>query len=158
MTDSNAERLRLVDNRLREAEIELGKVRQRVDDHEGDIRVFASMPTELEKIRWAQEKATESISAAHAAIRELSARIDVEHEDRIKGQVARKLEVEEALAERNAEMAKIEEQQQARYSELQARADQQRLENRRLLIGLVTIFLTSATSVLIALLTGGGPA
>jgi regulator of protease activity HflC (stomatin/prohibitin superfamily) len=144
-----------MDNRLREVEVNLARVAQRVDDHEGDIHRFAGLPGELHEIRWAQGKMQESLDAAHGAIRDLSARIDREHEERIQGQLDRKRELEEAQAERNLELARIEKEQADRYMELQARADQQRLENRRMLIGLVTIFLTSATSVLVAVLTGG---
>jgi uncharacterized protein YPO0396 len=147
---------RQMDNRLREVEIELARVHQRVDDHEGDIHRFASLPTELEKIRWAQEKTREGLDAAHGAIRDLSERIDREHEERIQGQLDRKHELEEAQEARNVEIARIEKESAARYMDLQTRADAQRTQNRQMLLGLLGIFVTSAGSVLIALLTGGG--
>lgn len=145
-----------MDNRLREVEVSLARVAQRVDDHEGDIHRFAGLPGELHEIRWAQGKMQESLDAAHGAIRDLSARIDREHEERIQGQLDRKRELEEAQEIRNAEIALAAKENEARYMELQARADAQRTQNRQMLLGLLGIFLTSAGSVLVAVLTGGG--
>jgi hypothetical protein len=145
-----------VDDRLRQAEIKLGEVGQRVNDHENDLRVFASLPTELEKIRWGQEQMRESLNAAHDAIRNLSERIDREHAERVEGQADRKRELEEAQAARSKEIKVMEAERERQYLELQAQAERSRLENRRMLLGLLTIFLTSATSVAVALLSGGG--
>lgn len=136
---------REMDTRLRDVEIKLGQVMQRVEDHEGDIRSFGALPNELHEIRWEQGKMRESLDAAHDAVRELSGKLDREHEERIVSLAERKAEIEEATATRNKQI-----------QELRDRDEQRKLENRRMLIGLLGIFLTAAAGVLAPVLGGGG--
>jgi hypothetical protein len=79
------------------------------------------------------------VLAAHEAVRELSR------------------EVQDALDERNTQIAAVKHEAEGRAVELQARADQARIESRRMAYGLIGIFITSAAGVLTAILAAGGP-
>lgn len=146
-----------VDDRLRKVEIELALQHQRVEEHEADMVRFASVVTELHEVRWNASKVVEGLDAAHSAIRELSGRLDREREERIRGQAERKRELEDATAARNAEVAGMEERREQQIREINERAERAKQENRRMMFGLIGIFLTSAAAVLAPLLSGGHP-
>lgn len=138
-----------MDERLRIVEIDLSRVKQRVDDHEADFVRFAPMIVDVHELKWTLEKAQKDLGQAHEAIRELSERLDREHKERVEGQAERKRELEEAQAARDLELKKME----------QVRVTQNREMRNRLLvatIALIGVFLTAAGGVLVQLVSGGG--
>jgi hypothetical protein len=153
-----------MDNRLREVEIELHSlsemVRASLSRHEENFRVFYPLTTELALLRQNLERLQtefgEDLREAHEAIRGQSSRLDEEHKERVRGQRERKEEFEAATLARGAEIAKLQADNERRYREIQVQAEQRKLENRKLLLGLVTIFVTSVTAVLIPIVSGGG--
>lgn len=143
-------------DRFRETELTVAGLVQRVNDHENDYRVFAPMVVDQALMRKSLEDLAKSLDGAHDAIRKLDEKLDHEREERIKGQADRKRELEEAQATRDVEIKRIEADRMRRDDEISARADEQRASNRRLLYGLVGIFITSASAVLVQVLTGVG--
>lgn len=150
-----------MDDRLRVVEIELARVGQRVDDHEGDFGTLVGpLVKEVHEIRWDQGKMRESVDAAHGAIRALSERLDREREERIRGQAERKAELEEATAARNAEMARMEKERRQRDEEHAVDRERQRRDFRvkyiQIMAGIGGIFLTSLGGVAVAYISQRG--
>lgn len=149
-----------LDARVTELRIDVGSLKNQIHDHENDIRAFGPLVTEQALIRQMAEREFESVrkslDGAHDAIRALEQKLEREHDERVEGQIQRKRELEEATAARSAEIARIEAERERQNKELQARADQAKLENRKLLIGMISIFITSAAAVLAPILSGGG--
>lgn len=135
--------------RLRQVELTLAGIAQRVADHENDYRVFAPLVTEHALQRQSLEKLAADLKGAHDAIRDLDARVAREVRERIEGQRERKEELEAAISERNAEMARIELEREKQHKALRAKLIQAT-------IALVGVFITSGGAVLAALLAQGG--
>lgn len=138
-----------VDDRLREVEIELARIHQRVDDHEGDVVRFAALPLELHELKWTVEAIRKDVDKAHELVRSYSDLLAQERRERVAGHEEQAAELEQVTEARSAQIAQIE-------ADRQAQIIQQKIENRRLLLGLVTIFLTTASAMIVPLLTGGG--
>jgi hypothetical protein len=96
------------------------------------------------------------VEEAHKAIRGLSERMDREREERRAGQIERREELIKAREERDVEIARMKADAERQYTEIQNRNAQQRLETRRMVLGLAGIFLTSVAAVLSQIL-GAGP-
>lgn len=146
-----------MDDRLRNVEIHLGRVEQRVEDHEGDIHRFAALPTALAEVRWAQDQMLKSLDAVHAAQRELTQAFE-EHKQ------ATKLAIQAARDERlvqieevNAARVAAEKEQMNLNLELRDRDDQRRSENRRNLYVLAGVFLAAVGQVISGLIGGPTP-
>lgn len=135
-----------MDDRLRNVEVHLGRVEQRVEDHEGDIRSFGSLPVELERVRWAQEQMAKSLDAVHDAQRELAHAIE-----------ERKHEIEAAREERQMQIEAIEIARRDNDREFRDRDEQRKLENRRLFYGLVALLITSLVPLISNILGGAHP-
>lgn len=135
--------------RLRQAELKLAGIAQRVDDHENDYRVFAPLVTEQALQRQFLEKVAGDVKGAHDAIRDLGVKLEHESHERITGQQARKAELEAAIEERNKEMAHIELEREKQHRELRVKLLQATL-------ALIGVFLTSGGAVLVAILSQGG--
>lgn len=138
-----------VADRLREIELTMAGVVQRVADHENDYRVFAPLVTEQALMRRALEELEKDLTGAHGAIREIASKLEREREERIAGQQQRKRELEEAVAARTAEIAKIEE-----HRELESQKN--RTERLRITLALLAVFITSAGGVVVAIVTSKG--
>jgi hypothetical protein len=120
-----------------------------------DVRVFAPLIREHDEMRAEMRFVRESVTQLLASQGALEKRFEEERAERIKGQEKRRVEIEAAREERNLEIARLEAAARKQNEEMQIHADKQRLESRRLLFGLVGIFLSSA-AVVIAPLLGGG--
>lgn len=145
----------------------LGRVLERFGDLTSDIKEaraesakdftrFGPMIQDHSDFRADMRHLNAKLDAAVAKIEALDKRLDDEHDQRISGQRERREELVIAREERDVEMAKMKAEGERQYNELQERARQQRLENRRLVFGLAGIFLTSAGAVVAQILGAGG--
>ena len=145
----------------------IGRVMERFGDLAGDIKegrievqkdfeVFGPMIRDHSDFRADMRHLTTKVEDALRKIEALDKRLDEEHDQRIAGQRERREELVIAREERDMELARMKADAEKQYAELQARAAQQRLENRRMVFGLLGIFLTSVAAVLAQILGAGG--
>jgi chromosome segregation ATPase len=121
-----------------------------------DLAAFGPMLRDHSDMRADMRHMRDKVDNALAKIEALDKRLDEEREQRLSGQRERREELVIAREERDVEIARMKADAEKQYNELQARAAQQRLENRRLVFGLAGIFLTAAAGVAAQILGAGG--
>lgn len=140
----------------------VARVEQRVDDLmeriverfagvAEDIRIFAPMVREHDEMRAEMRFVRESVTSLLAQQKLLETRIQEERQLRIEGQRERKEELEAAIAERTAEMARLEADRVKQHKEMRTRV----LVATLALLG---VFATSLGGIIVAYIAQrGGP-
>lgn len=135
--------------RVRDLELDVARIGQRVEDHENDIRVFAPLVTEQATARQALDAMREDVHEAHEGIRALRELLSSEAEERRRQLATEREERKAGQEERRRELAEA-------VEERRKETTQTRTLIKVAAIGLIGTFVTSGAAVLAAILTGAG--
>jgi peptidoglycan hydrolase CwlO-like protein len=146
-----------LEHRLRQVEQDNAALRQMAESQEERLRQVMGLIELYARLDERLANFQEDVHQAHEAIRALSDRMDKEREERRAGQIERREELVKAREERDVEIARMKADAERQYQEIHNRNLQQRLETRRMVLGLAGIFLTSVAAVVSQILGAGAP-
>lgn len=78
-----------VERRVRDVELDFAGVKQRVSDHEEDIRRFAGLVVDAAEARKDRDALAKDVREAHDAVRRLETRFEASEKERVKVREAR---------------------------------------------------------------------